>query len=143
MNNILILAGRITKELEKRYTNSNKAVVEIPLAVNNGQDDTTFITITVFGNIAETTSQYCHKGDMLGVQAVVKNHNWEDKDGKKHYDYRFIANKITFLQTKKTDESKEKINTQSDIQSDTQNDTQADPFADFGQQVSIDENWLD
>ena len=99
MNNT-ILVGRITNNLELRYTTSNKAVVEVPLAINNSKDDTTFIKVTVFGNIAKTVNMYCKKGDMIGVQAMIKNHNWTDKNGNNHYDYSFIANKITFLQTK-------------------------------------------
>lgn len=135
MNNLLILVGRITKELELRYTPNNKAVVDLPIAVNNGKDDTTFITVTLFGNIAETTYKYCHKGDTVGVQATVKNHNWEDKEGKKHYDYSFIANKITFLSTKKQEESKEEAK-------ETPKE-ETDPFAEFGEQISVDDNFLE
>ena len=132
MNNILICIGRITKDLELRYTTNNKAVVNIPLAVNNGKDDTTFIDVVVYGNIAETTSKYCKKGDLIGVQAKVANNNWTDKDGKNHYDYKFIANKVSFLSTKKenTNEPKKEENTN-------------DPFSDFGEQISIDNNFLD
>lgn len=139
MNNVLILAGRITKELELRYTPNNKAVANIPLAINNGKDDTTFISITVFGQTAEMVNKYCNKGDMLGVQAMVKNHNWEDGNGNKHYEYSFIANKITFLSTKAKEETKEKSN--SEIIKDVMEDK--DPFAEFGEQVSIDDNFLE
>ena len=135
MNNLLILVGNITKELELRYTPNNKAVLDLPIAVNNGKDDTTFITTTLFGITAETTYKYCHKGDTVGVQAIVKNHNWVDKDGKKRYDYSFIANKITFLSTKKQEESKEEVK-------ETQKE-ETDPFAEFGEQISIDDNFLE
>lgn len=103
MNNILILIGRITKELELRSTSNGKYVLDLPIAVQNGKDDTTFITVSTFGNTAEMINKYCHKGDLIGTQCIVKNHNWEDKEGKKHYDYTFLVNKITFLQTKKED----------------------------------------
>jgi len=136
MNNLLILVGNITKELELRYTPNNKAVLDLPIAVNNGKDDTTFITTTLFGITAETTYKYCHKGDTVGVQAIVKNHNWEDKDGKKRYDYSFIANKITFL-SKKKQEEKEEIKTE-------KYDNTKD-FEEFGEQVELDisNNFLD
>ena len=45
--------------------------------------DTTFLDITIFGKIAETTNEYCQKGDILGIEYIVKNHNWEDEEGKK------------------------------------------------------------
>lgn len=132
MNNILCLIGRITRDLELRYTTNNKAVVNIPLAINNGKDDTTFIDVVVYGNIAETTSKYCKKGDLIGVQAKVVNNKWTDKDGKNHYDYNFIASKVTFLSTKKenVEETKKEENTN-------------DPFSDFGEQISIDDRFLD
>lgn len=105
MNNYFGIVGRITKEIELRYTNSNKAVCELSIAVNNGkkengEQDTSFVTATIFGNQAENTSKYCHKGDLVGISGIIKNHNWEDKENKKHYDYSFIANKITFLSAK-------------------------------------------
>ena len=133
MNNT-ILAGRITKNLELRYTPSNKAVVEVPLAINNSKDDTTFIKVTVFGNIAETVCKYCKKGDMIGVQAMVKNHNWTDKNGNNHYDYSFIANKITFLQTKAKDEVEKQ---------EEKKDKYNNAFEEFGEQIEINDNFLD
>lgn len=133
MNNTLICIGRITKNLELRYTTSNKAVVNIPLAINNGKDDTTFIDVVLYGTIAETTYKYCKKGDLIGVQAKVVNNKWTDKDGKNHYDYNFIASKVTFLSTKKenVEETKKEENTNDDI------------FSQFGEQIDIDDGFLD
>ena len=131
MNNLLVLVGRITKDLELRYTTNNKAVVNIPLAVNNGKDDTTFIDIVVYGNVAEMTSKYCKKGDLIGAQATIKNNNWTDKDGKKHYDYKFMGYKVTFLSTKKEENNQ--------VKAENTNDT----FSEFGEQISIDDNFLD
>ena len=133
MNNILCLIGRITRDLELRYTTNNKAVVNVPIAVNNGKDDTTFIDIVVYGNVAETTHKYCKKGDLIGAQATIKNNNWTDSNGNKHYDYKFMGYKVTFLSTKKEaiEETKKEENTNDDI------------FSQFGEQISIDDNFLD
>lgn len=133
MNNVLVLVGRITKDLELRYTTNNKAVVNVSIAINNGKDDTTFIDVVVYGNIAETTSKYCKKGDLIGVQAKVVNNKWTDKDGKKHYDYNFIASKVTFLSTKKNEDNNQVEKT----------DNTNDPFREFGEQIEIDNNFLD
>ena len=132
MNNTLICIGRITKNLELRYTTNNKAVVNIPLAINNGKDDTTFIDIVVYGNVAETTYKYCKKGDLIGAQATIKNNNWTDSNGNKHYDYKFMGYKVTFLSTKKEtiEETKKEENTN-------------DPFQEFGEQIGIDDGFLD
>ena len=130
MNNNLILIGRITKDIELRYTPSNKAVAEISLAVNNSKDDTTFIRLTAFDKLAELVSKYCKKGDLIGTQSIIKNHNWEDKNGNKHYEYSFIINKISFLTKANKEEVKKQDNTS--------------VFSEFGDQLEIDvENMLD
>lgn len=104
MNNLFMFIGRITKDLELRTTSSGKYVLDVPMAISNGKDDTTFINVTIFNSIAETTNKYCKKGDLIAVRGIIKNHNWDDKDGKKHYDYQFLANNISFLSTKKKEE---------------------------------------
>lgn len=133
MNNNLILIGRITKDIELRYTPSNKAVVQISLAVNNGKDDTSFVTLTAFDKMAELLSKYSKKGDLIGTQSIIKNHNWEDKNGNKHYDYSFIINKISFLaKGNKQEETKQEVKEESH-----------DPFQEFGDRVDITDNFLD
>ena len=129
MNNYICVA-RITKDIELRYTPSNKAIAEISLAVNNGKDDTTFIRLTAFDKLAELVSNYCKKGDLIGTQSIIKNHNWEDKNGNKHYDYSFIINKISFLPKANKEEVKKQDNTS--------------VFQEFGDSLEIDvENMLD
>lgn len=131
--NFIIVVGRITKDLELRYTPSNKAVVEISLAVNNGKDDTTFVRLTAFDKLAELLSKYSKKGDLIGTQSIIKNHNWQDKEGNKHYEYSFIVNKISFLaKGNKQEEDKKQDNTNA--------------FEEFGEQiemVDINDNFLD
>ena len=134
MNNY-ICVGRITKDIELRYTPNNKAVATIYLAVQNSKDDTTFLPITVFGNIAETTSKYCKKGDLIGIRGIIKNHNWQDNQGNKRYDYSFIAERVSFLsskakeikQTSQTVEKKEETNI----------------FEQFGKEIEINDQFLD
>ena len=133
MNNNLILIGRITKDLELRYTPSNKAVVQISLAVNNGKDDTSFITLTAFDKLAEIIGKYSKKGDLIGTQSIIKNHNWEDKNGNKHYDYSFIINKISFLA---------KGNKQEEIKQEVKKESH-DIFQEFGDMIEVTDNFLD
>lgn len=129
MNNNLILIGRITKDIELRYTPSNKAIAEISLAVNNGKDDTTFIRLTAFDKLAELVSKYCKKGDLIGTQSIIKNHNWEDKEGIKHYEYSFIINKISFLTKANKEEVKKQDNTS--------------VFQEFAEEIEINDQFLD
>lgn len=137
MNNIFIVIGRITKDLELRYTKESKPVTDVNIATNNGKDDTTFIKVTLWNKTAETTAKYCKKGDLIAVSGIIKNHNWEDEKGNKHYDYMFMANKVSFLSSKK--EKSEEENTTTNTQDDL---IENDPFAEYGENVKIDDNFL-
>lgn len=99
MNNFII-AGRLTKEPELRSTKEGKSVAELNIALRNKKDDTTFLKITAFNQTADHVAKYCTKGDMLGIQGIIRNHNWTDKDNNKRYEYAFIANSIEFLSLK-------------------------------------------
>ena len=131
MNNNFIFIGRLTRDPELRYTSSNKAVTQIDLAVQNGKDDVTFVPITLFGNIAENVHKYCEKGDQVGFQGIVKNHNWEDNKGNKHYDYTFMANRMSFLQTKTNNQQEPKQ------AENVKKSTDEQIYADFGDSIEI------
>lgn len=127
MNNQFNLIGRLTKEPILKSTSTGKSVCEISLAVSNGKDDTSFIQVSFWNKIADTISKYCKKGDLLGVNGIIKNHNWEDKNGNKRYDYTFIGNKISFLATT---QKKEVIKNEK---------ASIDEYEEFGNEVSIDD----
>lgn len=99
MNNFII-AGRLTKEPELRSTKEGKSVAELNIAIRNKKDDTTFLQITAFNQTAEHIAKYCTKGDTIGIQGMIRNHNWTDSNNNKHYDYNFIANSVEFLNLK-------------------------------------------
>lgn len=128
MNNQFNLIGRLTKNPVLKATSTGKSVCEITLAVQNGKDDTSFITVSVWNKIADTIAKYCLKGDLIGINGTIKNHNWEDKEGNKHYEYVFIGNKVSFLATGKKEVKEE---------------TKEDPFAEFGETIAITDNVLD
>lgn len=131
MNNNFIFIGRLTKSPELRYTSSNKAVTQIDLAVQNGKDDVTFVPITLFEKMAENVCKYCEKGDLIGFQGSVKNHNWEDNKGNKHYDYTFLANRMSFLQTKTNNQQEPKQ------AENVKKSTDEQIYADFGDSIEI------
>ena len=133
-----VIVGRLVRNPELRYTSSNKAVTKITIACNNTKDDTTFLDITIFGKMAETTNKYCQKGDILGIEYIVKNYNWEDEEGKRHFTYNFIANRVEFIS--KASKSTNKVETP---QEQAKNSLNKDVFDEFGDSVSVDDNFLE
>lgn len=132
--NSLNITGRIVKNPELKYTSSNKAVMQIDIAINNGKDNTTFLPITIFGVQAENVSKYCSKGDMLGITGMIRNHNWEDDKGNKHYDYSFMANRVDFLSSK-SNSTAETQTTKIEPKNESIDNTQI--YADFGDSIGI------
>lgn len=133
-----VIVGRLVRNPELRYTSSNKAITKITIACNNSKDDTTFLDITIFGKMAETTNEYCQKGDILGIEYIVKNYNWEDEEGKRHFTYNFIANRVEFIS--KASKSTNKVETP---QEQAKNSLNKNVFDKFGDSVSIDDNFLE
>ena len=132
-----VIVGRLTRNPELRYTSSNKAITKITIACNNSKDDTTFLDITIFGKMAETTHEYCQKGDILGIEYIVKNHNWKDKEGKNHSTYNFIANRVEFIS--KANKSINKVEIPQEL---PKNDSNEEIFKQFGEEIEITDDMI-
>lgn len=137
------VVGRYTSDPELRYTKDNKPVANFNIAINNGKDkngneDTTFIKISVFGATAENIGKYSKKGDLILVEGIIKNNNYEDKDGNKRYEYIFIGNRVEFLSRTTNNTSKEK-----QAKKEPKNSALDDKvFEDFGNSIEIDDSEL-
>ena len=107
MINRVVLVGRLTKDIELRFTQNEKAVGNFSLAVerkykdNEGNNPVDFIDCVSFGKNAETLSKYAHKGDLIGIEGSIQKREYDDKEGKKHYITEIMVDKITFISTKK------------------------------------------
>ena len=67
---------------------------------SNGEYETDFIECVLWSGIAESTVEYCNKGDLLGVKGRIQTRNIELDDTKKIYT-EVIAEKVTFLSNKR------------------------------------------
>ncbi len=109
MLNQTVIVGRIVKDPELRETDSGKKVTNITLAVPrsfknvNGQYDTDFIPCVLWKGIAESTTEFCKKGDLVGIKGRVQTRDIEIEDEKRKQVVEIIAEKVTFLSSKKTD----------------------------------------
>lgn len=115
--NRITLTGRLTSDLELRATSSGKDVCSYTLAVRRDSENTDFINCATFGEFAKTLCQYCHKGDLIGVDGRLQISQYE-KDGKKYTNYSVISEKVDFLNTKKEDSG----NTTTPVQSISQDE---------------------
>ncbi len=105
MLNQIVLVGRLTRDITVNKSDKGKVAtlsLAIPRSFKNseGDYDTDFIDCVLFDVIAENTSEYCKKGDIVGVKGRVQSRVVE-KDDKKEYYTDIIAEKVTFLSSKK------------------------------------------
>lgn len=132
--------GRTTKNIELKKTASNKSAVQFTLAVTrnfknqNGEYESDFVNCITYGQTADNMSQYVKKGDKLAVEGRIQVRNYQSTEGKTAYVTEVVADRVEFLESKKTEEQAEEIK---------QEVSTSDVFAEFGQQVSIDDNFLD
>jgi single-strand DNA-binding protein len=112
MLNQLVVIGRLVKDPELRKTESGRNVTNITLAVPrsyknvNGEYDTDYVDCVLWNTVAESTTEYCKKGDLIGVKGRVQTRIYE-KDEQKKYATEIVAEKITFLSSKKQEEADE------------------------------------
>lgn len=105
MLNQAVLVGRLVRDPELKETETGKKVTKITLAVprsyknTNGEYETDFIECVLWSGVAESTVDYCNKGDLLGVKGRIQTRNVEFEDQRKVYT-EVIAEKVTFLSSR-------------------------------------------
>ena len=110
--NTVSLIGRLTKDIDLRYTDNGKAVGSFGLAVDGYKDHTNFFEVQVWGKQAENAAKYIGKGRLVGVTGELKQDRWE-KDGNKRSRVIVNARNIKFLDYE--DDSKKSDNTPEDM----------------------------
>lgn len=97
--NLVILTGRLTQAPDLRFTPSGKAVAKMRVASSrsykdpsgNWQEDTLFIDITAWGDLAERMSKRLTKGSPVMVQGRLRSRSWETEAGQKRMAYEIVA----------------------------------------------------
>lgn len=106
--NKVILVGRLTKDVELRYTQTtNTPVASFTLAIDRkiakiGEErKSDFLNIVAWNKLADIASRNLSKGVRVGIVGTIQNRSWEKDDGTKKYITEIIADDIEFLDTKK------------------------------------------
>ena len=106
--NKVILMGRLTRDPEVRYTQTNNTLVaSFSLAVNRrfvrqGEErKADFINIVAWNQTAEFVSKYFKKGQQVGVIGRIQTRNYDDADGKKVYVTEVVAEEVYFADSRR------------------------------------------
>lgn len=140
--NSVNLIGRLTAKPTFGYTNSNIAYARFTLAVNrnfkdaNGERQADFINCVAYRKTAELINQYTDKGDMLGIEGRIQTGSYTAEDGSKRYTTDVVVENITFINSKKSASERKESEP-------TTTNEQTDIFSDFGENVAIEDDFLD
>lgn len=116
--NKVILMGRLTRDPEVRYTQTNNTLVaSFSLAVNRrfakqGEErQADFINIVAWSKLGEFCSKYFKKGQQVGIVGRIQTRTWDDENNVKHYITEVVAEEAYFADSKKDGESSSFENT--------------------------------
>lgn len=136
MINNVTLIGRLTKEIELKYTQSGKAVATFTLAVNRnftnaqGEREADFILCTAWDKTAELLAKYTNKGSLVAVDGRIQTRNYENNQGQRVYVTEVIANNVQFLDSKNNQNDQQQSNQQQNNQyQSNQQQSNQDPFS--------------
>lgn len=107
MNKIFI-TGRLTKDVDLKFSASGTAVANLTVAVNRrfkkeSQPNADFINCVIWGKQAESTANYMSKGCLIGIVGRMETRSYDAKDGTKRYVTEVIADEVEFLDYGKKD----------------------------------------
>lgn len=104
--NSICLVGRLTKDVELRYTPSNVAVATFTLAVNrtfkneNGEREADFINCVMWRQQAENLANWAKKGALIGITGRIQTRSYDNQQGQRVYVTEVVAETFQLLESK-------------------------------------------
>ena len=112
MLNHIVLMGRLVKDPELRYTQSQVPVASFTVAVDrdfggrDGNDrQADFIDCVAWRQTGEFVSKYFQKGRMIVVSGRLQSRKWQDRDGNNRTSWEVSADNVYFGDTKRDNDS--------------------------------------
>ena len=103
MLNHIVIMGRLTRDPELRYTQSQTPVASFTVAVDRdfggrdgGEKQTDFIDCVAWRQTGEFVSKYFHKGSMIVVSGRLQSRKWQDREGNNRTNWEIQADNVYF-----------------------------------------------
>lgn len=157
MINRSVLVGRLTRDVDLRYTANGTAVATFTVAVNrqftnaNGEREADFINCVIWRKAAENFSNFTHKGSLVGIDGRIQTRNYENQQGQRVYVTEVVVENFALLEPKSANNNHPSQNNNipnnnhsNGSAQPTANNTAAneDPFADNTQSIDISDDDL-
>ena len=111
MLNHIVIMGRLTRDPELRYTQSQLPVTSFSVACerdfggrDGGEKQTDFIDVVAWRSTAEFVSKYFTKGSMAVVSGRLQIRDWTDREGGKRRSAEIVADNVYFGESKRSRE---------------------------------------
>ena len=107
MLNNVVLVGRLTKDAELRYTQSNVPVATFTLAVNrtfkseNGEREADFINCVMWRKQAENLANWAKKGALIGITGRIQTRTYDNQQGQRVYVTEVVAENFQLMESRK------------------------------------------
>lgn len=114
MINNVTLTGRLTKDMELKYTTSGTAVASATVAVersftdSNGERGSDFINFVIWRKAAENLAKMTAKGSLIGLEGRLQTRSYDNQQGQKVFVTEVVVNNFSLLESKEvTDQRKQ------------------------------------
>ena len=111
MLNHIVIMGRLTRDPELRYTQSQVPVASFTVAVDRdfggrdgGEKQTDFIDCSAWRQTGEFVSKYFRKGSMIVVSGRLQSRKWQDRDGNNRTNWEISADNVYFGESRRRDD---------------------------------------
>jgi single-strand DNA-binding protein len=112
MINRVVLVGRLTRDVELRYTPAGVAVGSFSLAVNRqftnaqGEREADFINAVIWRKSAENFANFTSKGSLVAVEGRLQTRNYENNQGQRVYVTEVVVDNFSLLESRAESESR-------------------------------------
>ncbi|EMF0203509.1 single-stranded DNA-binding protein [Enterococcus hirae] len=131
MMNSVNLVGRLTKEVDLKYTPNGNATGTFILAVNrnytnaNGEREADYIRCVIWRKAAETLAKFTGKGSLIGINGRLQTRNYQNQQGQTMYVTEVLVTDFYLLESKEVNEQRAKAITNNQLEQSTlENDVQ-------------------
>ena len=101
--NKITLIGRLTRDIDLKYTTTGTAIAAVSLASNrsvkkqdNWETEVSYFDANIYGKMAENLKPYLSKGKMILIAGRLKQDRWE-KDGQKFSRIKIEVEEVQLL----------------------------------------------
>ncbi|HHA4397008.1 TPA: single-stranded DNA-binding protein [Enterococcus faecium] len=131
MMNSVNLVGRLTKEVDLKYTPKGNATGTFILAVNrnytnaNGEREADYIRCVIWRKAAETLAKFTGKGSLVGINGRLQTRSYQNQQGQTMYVTEVLVTDFYLLESKEVNEQRAKAITNNQVEQSTfENDVQ-------------------